>query len=198
MPTYVIHAEGTRAVKIGHSSQPKRRLQELKIGSPVPLRMICVVPEAEQAVQDRFRGAHLHGEWYEVTPEMIDWVEEQGHDFAALLLSVAAQNDDRAVLVSQLVEARNHARRLGVRVREQEGRIAALELQLRAAEMPRGDDITVLRNHRDRVAFYLKRGKLPFDAVKAALCGETIPREDFRKLLAYAHRRQRALTQASG
>jgi hypothetical protein len=63
-------------VKVGAAANPKQRVQNLQIGSPVPLTLageheICDRPSAEAvaaALQERFRSRRERGHWFRATP----------------------------------------------------------------------------------------------------------------------------------
>jgi hypothetical protein len=72
---YVIHATGTRAIKIGCSEDVERRLAELQPGCPQPLQVLCMMPcdnalALEQLLHKRFARQHLRGEWFELPAEV--------------------------------------------------------------------------------------------------------------------------------
>jgi len=68
---YLIQSFCTGAFKIGRSSDPKRRLRDLQVGSPYQLRLILVLEEQgwrEYAVHDALQGYRTQGlnkgEWF--------------------------------------------------------------------------------------------------------------------------------------
>lgn len=68
---YVIQSHTTGAFKVGRSSNPKRRLRDLQVGSPFKLRLILVILNQggrERRVHECLRGFHsqgMHqGEWF--------------------------------------------------------------------------------------------------------------------------------------
>jgi len=68
---YLIQSSCTGAFKVGRSSDPKRRLHDLQVGSPFELRLILVLEKQghrERAVHRALRGYHSQGvhkgEWF--------------------------------------------------------------------------------------------------------------------------------------
>ena len=63
--------------KIGHSSNPNRRLRSIQIGSPYKLWVIAQFPVAnpkqvEAALHDHWSDKHERGEWYDLEIEDFD------------------------------------------------------------------------------------------------------------------------------
>jgi hypothetical protein len=61
-------------VKIGTTGDPGGRLDMMQIGSPVPLKMLALVPgneATERRYHRQFEASRLHGEWFERTTEML-------------------------------------------------------------------------------------------------------------------------------
>lgn len=66
--TYVIGSDETPLVKIGHSEQPEKRLLQIKIGSPWPLRLLWQHgggQRLERALHQRFAAQRHNGEWFD-------------------------------------------------------------------------------------------------------------------------------------
>lgn len=81
---YVMQSDVTGAVKIGRSSNPAKRLQELQTGSPYRLRLLASF-EGKGPMElglhrdlERFR-LKMKGEWFaaECLPNLPDWLYEQ-------------------------------------------------------------------------------------------------------------------------
>jgi Meiotically Up-regulated Gene 113 (MUG113) protein/Homeodomain-like domain-containing protein len=66
-------------LKLGVAADPKRRLRNLQVGSPVPLTLAAQYPISDrptaQAVaatlQERFRARRERGDWFRATPEEV-------------------------------------------------------------------------------------------------------------------------------
>jgi hypothetical protein len=74
MPVYFIRAGDTGPVKIGLSRDPKGRLKEFDIQSPVPLQLIRVVNgdrHTELYLHKRYKSLWLRGEWFLYCPTMM-------------------------------------------------------------------------------------------------------------------------------
>ncbi|MEV4424029.1 GIY-YIG nuclease family protein [Streptomyces sp. NPDC049602] len=70
---YVMGSPGIRTVKIGRSVDPKRRLAQIQLMSPVPLELLAVHVgdhAVETYLHRRFASLRTHGEWFafEVDP----------------------------------------------------------------------------------------------------------------------------------
>lgn len=64
---YFIETDDSRAIKVGTSTDVKRRIQTLQTACPYPLRLILSIPGGrveEGAVHGRFHRERLHGEWF--------------------------------------------------------------------------------------------------------------------------------------
>jgi hypothetical protein len=75
--TYVVKAEGTGMVKIGRTTDLKRRLATLQYGCPVPLTLLAVVDgeESERDLHTTFGHLRRHGEWFEETGSLLETVK---------------------------------------------------------------------------------------------------------------------------
>jgi hypothetical protein len=76
---YFIRGEGTGLVKIGVADDPRTRLRDLSIGSPVALTLLGQTPgnEAiERALHKRFAALRAHGEWFRETHELASFIAE--------------------------------------------------------------------------------------------------------------------------
>jgi hypothetical protein len=66
-------------VKIGHSTNPKRRLAMLATGCPTHCSLIGVTnggPEEEKALHERFAHLRVRGEWFNLFPEITSFLSE--------------------------------------------------------------------------------------------------------------------------
>ena len=70
-------------VKIGYSSNPKKRLSDMQVGSPYQLKMLCAVPYKgdiedvkieEKMLHFEYREFRYRGEWFKVFPKMNKWL----------------------------------------------------------------------------------------------------------------------------
>lgn len=75
--TYFIEDESGR-VKIGRSSSVLKRLSALQTSHPEKLTLVGVVDADELEVQHKFSNQHIRGEWFHLTQEILDWIEENG------------------------------------------------------------------------------------------------------------------------
>lgn len=64
---YILQSARTGAVKVGRSDDPERRLGEVQVGSPYPLRLILVADgfgHHEKRVHKELWRYHTQGEWF--------------------------------------------------------------------------------------------------------------------------------------
>lgn len=75
---YFILCESAGLVKIGKTSDPKKRFGALCTQSPVPLRMLCCFRSHDQMegfLHAYFAEQRHHGEWFRLTDEMVDMMD---------------------------------------------------------------------------------------------------------------------------
>lgn len=77
---YFIQADNG-LIKIGVAANPKDRIRTLRTMSPVPLRLVLVLPgrgaAGESELHARFAEHRSHGEWFHSAPELISFIQEQ-------------------------------------------------------------------------------------------------------------------------
>lgn len=81
MFVYLIRDEKTKAVKIGSSKHPEKRLKQLQTGNGSKLRLIHVikcdrlpVKKVEKHLRNWFRSQREQGEWCRLSQEDIDFL----------------------------------------------------------------------------------------------------------------------------
>ena len=93
---YFVLATGTDRVKIGCTSHFPSRIGDLESGSPLPLELLsffnCLDDPAplELAMHERFAASRLHGEWFRVTPEMLEFLRDLKKEAESPCLVVSA------------------------------------------------------------------------------------------------------------
>lgn len=73
---YFVQAGDDGPVKIGITTDIRRRLTALRTGSPAPLRLLGHLPansSFEKGLHRRLAAARLHGEWFKPTREVLAW-----------------------------------------------------------------------------------------------------------------------------
>lgn len=80
-PEYVyVISDGYQSVKIGRSVNPGQRLKSLQTSNPLPLKLLgyCpnVSPLEEKELHKRLRKSKIQGEWFKLTPEVIEVITE--------------------------------------------------------------------------------------------------------------------------
>lgn len=66
-------------VKLGRAKDPEGRLNELQVGNPHPLALLTAVSErfvSETDAHERWSHIHRRGEWFEATPELLEWIAQ--------------------------------------------------------------------------------------------------------------------------
>lgn len=68
---YVISLDDSQIVKIGHGKDPRKRVEQLQIGSPKPL-ILQWVHEGDDKLENHlhavFKEYRIRGEWFDLTP----------------------------------------------------------------------------------------------------------------------------------
>ena len=78
--SYVYFALSAGMVKIGISSNPKKRLESLSTGSAAPIRIIKKIDgdaRLERELHNRFAGLRSHGEWFFFSGGLVDFINGQ-------------------------------------------------------------------------------------------------------------------------
>lgn len=76
---YFVQCETTCRIKIGIAVDAQKRLRHLQTGSPTRLRVVAVIPGGamgEVLHHRRFDDDHLHGEWFELSEELLAYINE--------------------------------------------------------------------------------------------------------------------------
>lgn len=76
---YFIQAGETGPIKIGKADKPMKRIAELQTGNPHPLRLVGAIDggvNEEQALHQRFTRLRLHGEWFEPSAELLEYIRK--------------------------------------------------------------------------------------------------------------------------
>ena len=79
LPGYVYFIDNGDMIKIGYSTNPSVRLNDLQIGSSVPLHIVAVIAgtkQDEDHIHKKFQEYRSHGEWFEHNPELDKLIEE--------------------------------------------------------------------------------------------------------------------------
>jgi hypothetical protein len=75
---YIYFAASDGYVKIGRAVNPKQRLAELAVGSAHPITLLAAVLghwSLEALVQKRYEASRRNGEWYGLTPELVQFIQ---------------------------------------------------------------------------------------------------------------------------
>lgn len=76
---YFIEIVGETPVKIGHTSKPiKKRLSQLQVSSPKPMRVIATVDggkATESVIHLIFKDDLIRGEWFQRSDDLLEFLE---------------------------------------------------------------------------------------------------------------------------
>lgn len=91
---YFAQAETGGLIKIGRAMNVSARIDRLQTGSPVPLRVLAVIPEAtaqdETEIHQHFTSARAHGEWFQPVAELESYIAKLDAETDPLLDGDAA------------------------------------------------------------------------------------------------------------
>ncbi|KKL86416.1 hypothetical protein LCGC14_1944980 [marine sediment metagenome] len=81
---YFIEAIGVEKIKIGVTTNIEERLNTLKTGSPVELKLLGVIPggqESEKNIHDRLSAYRANGEWFFASTDVMEYIRKKlsGH-----------------------------------------------------------------------------------------------------------------------
>lgn len=88
---YVIHRPATNEVKIGVSRCPRERMALLQTASSSTLVLLAKVRGAhleEQMLHERFAEHRKSGEWFDASPEILEWAKNPRNPMDEHLASV--------------------------------------------------------------------------------------------------------------
>ena len=76
---YAIQIKNQNLFKVGYAANPEQRLRELQVGNPFDLILYRRIEtffalEVEKAIHALLSGYEVRGEWFDVSPEIIDSV----------------------------------------------------------------------------------------------------------------------------
>lgn len=76
---YIAEAIGLRRAKIGFSTNAIKRLQNLAVMCPVPLRLLVLIdgpPSLEREIHHQFRSNWAHGEWFDMDYRLERFIDQ--------------------------------------------------------------------------------------------------------------------------
>jgi len=80
---YFVQGEISRHIKIGYTSkEPKVRLCQLQVGSSEKLHLLGAFwgnEDVEQFTQAKWRKNRIHGEWFEESPELLEFIKKESN-----------------------------------------------------------------------------------------------------------------------
>lgn len=121
-------------VKIGKAKNVRYRLSGLQTGSPVELELLGVMigrPNLERALHSRFERYRKHGEWFEKSQEIIEFIENHTIACEAAYFKRLNPDEEVAALKASLKERHDEMlRRLKMSSKER-NEIARREVLLR-------------------------------------------------------------------
>lgn len=106
---YIYIMESAGLLKVGWSEEPAARVRDLQTGSPLPIRLVHIVPcpsyairKVELAAHKRLEAFHVRGEWHDVE----------------LLVAVSAVHDAMAESGQRVLTAEEVGRELSIKYLE--------------------------------------------------------------------------------
>lgn len=78
---YFIQAVAGGLIKIGHTNNLRIRLQKIRLMNAAPLTLLGTLLgtfETEQALHLKFSAARAHGEWFQLTDDLLAFLLDQG------------------------------------------------------------------------------------------------------------------------
>lgn len=103
MSIYFMHAPEVGRIKIGFSRCWQNRFLEFLVASPTMLDVLVVAEGAiqqEQALHRIFARSRHYGEWFNATPDLLDFCR---------LLALLPEDARQAVIVAKIAEAQDQA-----------------------------------------------------------------------------------------
>lgn len=89
---YFLQAGADGPIKIGRSLNPERRVRDLAVSSPLTLTLIGLIdegPEAdERSLHKLFEHENIHGEWFEPSKRLTDFINYVCQNFDRIEVSV--------------------------------------------------------------------------------------------------------------
>lgn len=78
---YFIQDKKSNAIKIGLSTNPRRRLRSIQAYNPNVLHLLLTLDtdnpkKTERLLHEKFQKCHIHGEWFKETMELRSFIEE--------------------------------------------------------------------------------------------------------------------------
>ena len=92
---YFVLAKESNKIKIGISHDPLRRVRALKTGTWSDLEFLGCLPgveEDEKNIHKQWQHLHVKGEWFELSQDMLDWIEKNA--MIKLFPQISKKTDD--------------------------------------------------------------------------------------------------------
>lgn len=81
---YFVQAVNGGLIKIGIAQDPQQRLAAMQAGCPIQLRIIALIGDSnwfdEQRLHRLFEADRRHGEWFEPSARLLDYIFEHATD----------------------------------------------------------------------------------------------------------------------
>ena len=81
--TYIYAITNGTDIKIGYSSNVKRRLKQLNTGSSINLYVLCTFKggrELESEIHSMFKKIRYNGEWFKADKELLEYLNSMSED----------------------------------------------------------------------------------------------------------------------
>jgi hypothetical protein len=91
MKTYFAFARAVNLIKIGQSSDPRDRVHNLNLASPVPVELVGLCDHNEAWLHTKFAHLRARNEWFHAAPELVAFVEAECETSLGVAPAVAAR-----------------------------------------------------------------------------------------------------------
>lgn len=94
-PTIYFAQAGAGAVKIGWTSQPRRRYARMQGDNAQHVRILASVPGSSklaEQVRQRFKALRIRGQWFHPGPELLQFAEDAESEKVRMLLDASLRD----------------------------------------------------------------------------------------------------------
>lgn len=106
MSVYFVQMADSYFFKIGHSTNPVKRLGMLQVGCPHELKIFGIIKNAdidvESFLHNKYKKRKVRGEWFEFHPDEVDEILKRHWSDDVFDLAIPATNDFLAVIEKTL------------------------------------------------------------------------------------------------
>lgn len=81
---YFVQSEGNNLIKIGYTTNLKKRLAKMRTDSSTPLKVLFAMEAyrlEEKSIHSGLFKFNIHGEWFAPSAELLEYIEEQKFEY---------------------------------------------------------------------------------------------------------------------